>query len=313
MEMMQSGTDIWYNMHSDGRRARAKEAMKLELKKRSKADTTCIRGENGIPWISYNSLEGYPWLINAFSTRMGGVSTGIYESMNLSFTRGDEPDRVKRNFELFGDAIGIKASQMVYAHQTHTVNVMQVGEAHKGMGVLREREFSEIDGIMTDTPGVCLVTSYADCVPLYFVDPVHRAIALSHSGWRGTIGNICKKTVDEMQRLYGTEARDIIACIGPSVCADCYEVGSDVADEFISAYGADQDKVVLPHNSGVPGKYQLDLAQANVINMENAGILPEHISVPDLCTCCNDRYLYSHRASKGKRGGLCAFLMIKEY
>jgi copper oxidase (laccase) domain-containing protein len=114
-----------------------------------------------------------------------------------------------------------------------------------------------------------------------------------------------------MHRLYGSKPEDIIACIGPSICADCYEVGSDVADVFTETYGGDADTVVLPHNKNIPGKYQLDLTRANVINMEKAGILPKHISVPDLCTCCNSDVLHSHRGSRGQRGGLCAFLMIR--
>ena len=281
------------------------------MKKRKGPETTRVITENNIPRISYLSLEQYPWLINAFSTREGGVSTGMYSSMNLAFTRGDDPDKVSENYRLFGESIGVSREQMVFSDQQHTTNVMEVNSSHGGMGIIRERNFADIDGIMTNEPGVCLVTSYADCVPLYFVDPVNRAIALSHSGWRGTIGNICQKTVDEMKRLYGSKPEDIITAIGPSICADCYEVGSDVADVFIESYGKDADTVVLPHNGNVPGKYQLDLTRANVINMEKAGILPEHISVPDLCTCCNGDVLHSHRASHGQRGGLCAFLMIK--
>ncbi|MBP5553939.1 MAG: peptidoglycan editing factor PgeF [Lachnospiraceae bacterium] len=281
------------------------------LEKRTCAETTRVVTENNIPRISYLSLEQYPWLINAFSTREGGVSTGMYESMNLTFTRGDDPDKVRENFRLFGESIGVDITQMVYSDQQHTTNVMEVTSEHLGMGILRDRNFSDIDGIMTNEPGVCLVTSYADCVPLYFVDPVNRAIAASHSGWRGTVGNICQKTVDEMNRLYGSKPADIIACIGPSICADCYEVGSDVAGAFIENYGDDAKTVVLPHKEKNPGKYQLDLTRANVINMERAGILPEHISVPDLCTCCNKDVLHSHRGSCGQRGGLCAFLMIR--
>ena len=283
----------------------------IGLKKRSGLETTRLVTEKDIPRISYISLEQYPWLINAFSTREGGVSAGMYSSMNLTFTRGDDPDKVRENFRLFGESIGVSIEQMVYSDQQHTTNVMEVTSKHHGMGILRERDFSDIDGIMTNEPGVCLVTSYADCVPLYFVDPVNRAIAASHSGWRGTVGNICQNTVNEMHRLYGSKPEDIIACIGPSICADCYEVGSDVADVFIESYGEDADTVVLPHNKNIPGKYQLDLTRANVINMEKAGILPEHISVPDLCTCCNSDVLHSHRGSHGQRGGLCAFLMIR--
>ncbi len=284
--------------------------MSIEFKKRPGAETTCIIEKNNVPRISYLSLEKYPWLFNGFSTRKGGVSTGIYESMNLTFTTGDDPENVRENYRIFGEAFGIKREQMVFADQKHTVNVMAVGAENGGEGILRKRSFSDIDGIMTNEPGVCLVTSYADCVPLYFVDPVNKAIALSHSGWRGTIGDICSNTLKEMAKLYGTRPEDVTACIGPSICADCYEVGSDVADVFLEAYGPDSG-VVLPHNGGIPGKYQLDLTKACFLNMKNAGIREENISLPDICTCCNGDILHSHRASKGKRGGLCAFLMIR--
>lgn len=284
--------------------------MKIDLKKRRGIETTRVIEERGIPYISYRSLEAFPWLLNAFSTRIGGISTGDYASMNLSFTVGDDKERVRKNFSVFGDAIHVQPSRMVYSHQTHTVNVMEVTDEHLGMGILRERSFSDIDGIMTNVSNVCLVTGYADCVPLYFVDPVHRAIALSHSGWRGTIGDICKETVVAMKKRYQSRPEELIACIGPSICADCYEVGADVADRFLLSYGADSG-VVLPAGSGEKGKYQLDLTQANLINMERTGIKREHISCPDLCTSCNRDVLHSHRASGGKRGGLCAFLMIK--
>ena len=245
--------------------------MEINLKKRPGAETTVIREDNGVPRISYLSLEKYPWLFNGFSTRIGGVSTGYYGSMNLAFTVGDDRENVLENYRLFGDSVGISREQMVFSDQQHTTNVMEVTKEHLGEGILRPRSFRDIDGIMTNEPGVCLVTSYADCVPLYFVDPVHKAIALSHSGWRGTIGNICQKTVDEMKRLYNSSPSELITCIGPSICADCYEVGSDVADVFLESYGPDSG-VVLPHNAGVPGKYRLDLTAANFLNMQKAGI-----------------------------------------
>ena len=282
----------------------------MNIKKRSGIETTRIIEEKSIPRISYLSLEKFPWLINGFSTRLGGVSTGIYESMNLAFTVGDERENVLENYRIFGESMGISRDRMVFSDQQHTTNVMAVDASHCGEGILKPRSFKDIDGIMTNVPGVCLVTSYADCVPLYFVDPVNKAIALSHSGWRGTIGDICSNTLNEMAKHYGTHPEDVTACIGPSICADCYEVGSDVADVFLEAYGPDSG-VVLPHNGGIPGKYQLDLTKACFLNMKNAGIREENISLPDICTCCNGDVLHSHRASKGKRGGLCAFLMIR--
>ena len=135
------------------------------MKKRKGPETTRIITEKNIPRISYLSLEQYPWLINAFSTREGGVSTGMYSSMNLAFTRGDNPEKVSENYRLFGESIGVSREQMVFSDQQHTTNVMEVNSSHGGMGIIRERNFADIDGIMTNEPGVCLVTSYADCVP----------------------------------------------------------------------------------------------------------------------------------------------------
>lgn len=271
-------------------------------------DTTRIVMHEDVPVIRYKSLDEIDWLKNGFSTRIGGVSKGVYEEMNLSFTVGDSENDVKENFRIFGRALGILPEEMVYSHQTHTVNVLRIGREQKGMGILRERSFSDTDGLITNEPGVCLVTSYADCVPLYFVDLRNKAIGLSHSGWRGTVGNICRNTVKKMKAEFGTEPKDLITCIGPSICVDCYEVSGDVAGQFETNYETEQSRNILTKKEN--GKYQLNLHLANYYNMVNCGIPPENISMPDLCTCCNRTWLHSHRGSLGKRGGLCAFLEI---
>lgn len=279
-----------------------------QAKRISGRHTTCIVCENGVPVIQYERLNAIPWIKNGFSTRIGGVSEGIYAEMNLSFTVGDGESRVAENFNRFGEtALHIPAEDMVYSHQTHTTNVMRVDASHKGMGILRERSFHDIDGLVTNEPGLCLVTSYADCVPLYFVDIKNRAIGLSHSGWRGTVGNICKSTLERMAEDFGTKPEHVTACIGPSICKDCYEVSRDVAERFMENYGKSQQDILT---AKADGKYLLDLHKANYYNMINGGIREENISMPDLCTCCNSTWLHSHRASKGKRGGLCAFLEI---
>lgn len=280
----------------------------MNIKKINNINTTQVK-MGTIPVITYNVLDNIDWLINGFSTRIGGVSDGQYSQMNLSFTLGDEACNVEKNFRLFGEEIGISVEDMIYSHQTHTTNVMRVGMDYKGMGILRERNFSDIDGIVTNEPGVCLVTSYADCVPLYFVDPINRAIGLSHSGWKGTVGNICRNTVNMMVDEFGTNPSELITCIGPSICVDCYEVSEDVAEKFKMAYSDNEIKDILTDKGN--GKYQLNLHKANYYNMINCGILPRNISMPDICTCCNPVFLHSHRASGGKRGGLCAFLAIK--
>lgn len=272
--------------------------------------TTTVKENNGVSYITFNILNDISWLKNAFSTRVGGVSDGIYSSMNLSYTLNDDAKNVDKNFNIFGNATGINVEDMVYSMQTHTTNVLKVTSDKKGMGILRARDYKDIDGLITNEPNVCLVTSYADCVPLYFVDTKNKAIGLSHSGWRGTVGNIAKNTLSSMNKEYNTQAEDVIAVIGPSICKDCYEVSSDLYDEFAKQYSKEEleDMFVKKDN----GKYQLDLWKANYYNFINLGINKENISVTDTCTCCNKKLLFSHRGSNGKRGTLCAFLEIVE-
>ena len=263
-----------------------------------------------VPYIKFKCFEDIDFINYGFSTRLGGTSKGIFSSMNLSFARGDDENCVSENFELIADSIGTIPQHMVYAKQTHTTNVFKVGKNECGMGVIRERDFSDIDGLITNEPGVCLVTSYADCVPLYFVDIKKKCIGLSHAGWRGTVGKIGIKTVEMMIQAFDSNPQDIIAFIGPSICKDCYEISKDVADEFLQAYSKGiSNRILIPKSNE---KFQLNLHLANKYNLLEAGLKPENIFVTDICTCCNPDLLYSHRASKGQRGGLCGFLEIKE-
>ena len=228
--------------------------------------------------------------------------------MNLSFERGDDPEAVRENFRRMGAAIGVSCEDMVLSKQTHTTNVRIVTEEDRGKGILKERDYTDVDGLITDRPGICLVTSYADCVPLYFVDPVRKAIGLSHSGWKGTVGHIGQKTVWKMHEVYGSEPKDIVAAIGPSICQSCYEVSEDVAEAFRANFTADEAADILLDKGN--GKYQLDLWKANWYVLTDAGILPEHLSVTDLCTACHPDLLWSHRKTNGQRGGLSAFLSL---
>lgn len=169
------------------------------------------------------------------------------------------------------------------------------------------RSYHDVDGLLTDEPGIVLATFYADCVPLYFVDTKHRAIALAHSGWRGTVGRMGRCVVEKMKEVYGTDPADVVAAVGPSICQACYEVSEDVAGAFREEFRKPgQEQEILLSKGG--GKYQLDLWRANEIVLTEAGILPSSIQVTDLCTCHNSDYLFSHRASQGRRGNLGAFL-----
>ena len=258
---------------------------------------------NGVPYLSYPLLEETGAVKHGCSTKLGGVSTGSCATMNISTTRGDDPEAVAENRRRIGAAIGVRPEDMTYTHQTHTTNVAVVRAEDRG------RRFLETDGLVTNVPGICLVTFYADCVPLFLVDPVKKAIGLSHSGWRGTVGKMGKVTVQAMMREYGSRPEDIVAAIGPSICQDCYEVSEDVIDRFRDSFNeAVWPKLFYRKENG---KYQLDLWRANEEVFLEAGIRRENLAVTNLCTHCNQEVLFSHRATGEKRGNLSAFLALK--
>lgn len=270
--------------------------------------TTELKEKNHVPYIQFKNLSATDIVKHGFSTRKGGVSTGIFSSMNLNFKLGDDSDAVMENYRRMAAALNMRVEDMVLSDQTHTTNVRVITEEDRGKGILKPQDYSDVDGMITNVPGIVLVTSYADCVPLYFVDPVRKAIGLSHSGWKGTVGHIGQKTVWKMHEVYGSEPKDIVAAIGPSICQSCYEVSDDVAEAFRANFTADEAADILLDKGN--GKYQLDLWKANWYVLTDAGILPEHLSVTDLCTACHPDLLWSHRKTNGQRGGLSAFLSL---
>lgn len=269
--------------------------------------TTSIKFGNGIPYISFNALEQTGMVVNAFSTRQGGVSVGCLESMNLGFNRGDLDENVLKNHKIFAEAVGFPYENIVTTNQTHTTNVRVVTKEDCGKGITKDRDYSDVDGLITNVPGIVLATYYADCVPLYIFDPVNKAIGLSHSGWKGTVNRIGENTLKLMNENYGTNPKDIICCIGPSICQDCYEISEDVANEFINEFGKN-NKIL--YNKG-NGKYQLNLWESVKQVFLDAGVEYDNIYTTDICTCCNKDELFSHRGHHGKRGNLAAFLMLK--
>lgn len=264
--------------------------------------------DKSVPLLYFPILENTGIVEHCFTTREGGVSEGIFDSLNLSFTRGDDESAVMENYDRLAAVLDTRKEQFVCTDQTHTTNVIRVGKEDCGYGVTRQKPYTDVDGLVTDEPGVVLSTFFADCVPLYFVDTVNRAIGLSHSGWRGTVGRMGQRTLEKMATEFGTNPKDIVAAVGPSICQDCYEVSEDVAEEFIKEFSGHADEILI--NKG-NGKYQLDLWKTNEIVLIEAGVKKENIAVTNICTCCNPDLLFSHRASKGKRGNLGAFMYIR--
>lgn len=274
----------------------------MKIKYKNKEHVFDIREKDGVPYLSYPMLEQTGLVRHGFSTRLGGVSTGVWASMNISTTRGDDPAAIAENRKRIASAIGVDEKKMVYTCQTHTTNVAVVTEEDFGASI------PETDGMITNVPGLCLVTFYADCVPLYFLDPVKKVIGLSHSGWRGTVNKMAHATVNRMQEAFETNPADIIAAVGPSICQDCYEVSEDVISRFRENYREEYWESLYYRKEN--GKYQLDLWRANEINLLEAGIRREHMAVTNVCTCCNPEVLFSHRITGTDRGNLSAFLAL---
>ena len=262
-----------------------------------------------LPLLKYPLLDQTGIVEHCFTTRLGGVSKGVCTTMNFSFSRGDDPAAVMENYRRVAETFGRTVNDFVCTDQTHTTTVIRVGNDEKGYGVTKEKPYTDVDGLITNEPGVILSTFYADCVPLYFVDPVNKAIGLSHSGWRGTVGRMGQRTLDAMAETFGTKPEEVYAAVGPSICQECYEISEDVAEHFYEEFKGHGDEILI--NKG-NGKYQLDLWKTNEIILLEAGIKREHLAVTNVCTCCNHEVLFSHRASQGKRGNLAAFLMLKE-
>ena len=336
-----------------------------------------LEGGTSFPVLTFAAWENLPGIRHCFTTRAGGVSGGYLSSLNLRRGLYDPDENVNENFRRIALFFETSPDRIVCAQQTHTSNVRIVTEADAGKGVTRDRDYTDVDGLITDVPGLVLYTSHADCVPIYFYDPVRRVIALAHSGWKGTAARIGEVTIRKMKEIYGCRPEDIYAAIGPSICQDCYEVSEDVAEamrgcfakgsstegsstegsstEDSSTEGSftedrstedrstedgftedgvtkgiftidrkESEKAVQDDSDAVlgitipgilargkfPGKYQLDLWRACERILLEAGILPDHLTITNLCTCDNSRELFSHRATAGRRGNQGAFLMM---
>lgn len=284
------------------------------IRKKNAVRVMCQNRIGGTEYLTFSGLAGLDCVSHLFSTRIGGVSEGMFASMNLSFTRGDNEAAVRENFHRIAEILCIKEDCFVLSHQTHTDHIRIITREDAGSGLTKPLPYQDVDGLVTNEKRLVLSAFYADCVPVFLVDPIKEAIGLCHSGWKGTVAEIGLKTVQRMCVEYGSKPEDIHAGIAPSICQDCYEVSEDVILQIKNTFETDaypKDICRTLFYKKENGKYQLSLWNACRETLIKAGLEPEHIEVTDICTCCNPDYLFSHRASQGKRGNLGAFLMLK--
>ena len=240
------------------------------LSRTDSRDTDSIqqRQKGELEYLVFPKLEETGVVEHLFTTRTGGVSNGIYSTMNLSFSRGDDLECVRENYRRIGEVLGTDPEHMVASKQTHTTNIHLVTKADAGNGITRPSVYDDIDGLATDIPGIALVTFYADCVPLYFVDPVHRAIGLAHSGWRGTVAGMGACMVRYMQEHFNSRPEELVAAIGPSICVDCYEVSEEVAEQFKNLNAGAID---ISCDSGDSGGFSFEMPGGGSVTVTNMG------------------------------------------
>lgn len=257
--------------------------------------------------IDIPGMSEFPELVQGFTTRFGGVSSGPFESLNLNFFRGDEPSRVLENFLLVSEDLGVALEDMVLSKQVHGCSILRVDDSHRGMGIVRERSYGPVDGLTTDIPGIMLVTYYADCVPLYFYDPVKKAICLSHSGWRGTLLDMAGESVKAMKAYYNSRPEDIRVSMGPHIRSCCFEVGDDVAGMFFERFPWSEKSA----RRNEKGKWTLDMEDIISGSLLAHGIQRNNIFTCQICTRCEHDVFFSHRGSGGNTGTGAALLMIR--
>ena len=262
-----------------------------------------------VPFLYFKRLASHRFVKHGCSTRVGGVSEGCFASMNLGFGRGDADENVLTNYDRLCNVMGFTKEQVVIPDQVHDTVVRRATKADCGKGIIKPRDYECVDAQITNEPGVALAVFGADCVPVFFYDPVARAIGTAHAGWRGTIGRIVEKTVQAMETEFGSKRSDIEAYIGVSICGDCYTVGGEVAELFIREF---PEAMTQTEEQKQDGTCQLDLWQVNRIILEQTGVKPENIVIGGVCTKCHSDVLYSHRVQGNDRGSLAGFLMLTE-
>ncbi len=261
---------------------------------------------NGVTFLAADGFRAAGGVAHGFSTRLGGVSSGIYASLNLGPTRGDEPDCVRENYRRFCAAIGADAARLVMTNQVHGT-VIRTVSASDGKADPYDREEYACDGLITNVPGLALTIFSADCISVLLYDPVRRVIAAVHAGWRGTAGDIVGKAARQMRADYGCRPEEILAAVGPGISQCCFETHADVPEAMTAALGG----LAEPHMISLGnGKFKVGLKEINAALLARAGLRPDHIEVSGDCTACLPEKYWSHRVTQGQRGSQAAILQL---
>jgi YfiH family protein len=285
------------------------------------ATTWTTRTSSGLNLLHIPAFSKLPWLIHAFSTSPGGISPLENKKvLNLGFTDWDTRANVLENRRRLQTAAGAKDLPLITLKQFHSdvIHLFDTTPSEPCKG----------DASITNRPNLLLAIQTADCVPILLVDPKKRAIAAIHAGWRGTLARIAAKTIGKMQMHFGTNPRDLLAAIGPSIGPCCYEVGTEVATQFLSQFADAPDyfdefrtgdepnpiqwlNMMPPGHQPPPKGVLLDLRKANRSQLLAAGLRPQNIHTIDLCTACHPNLLFSYRKQGPTSGRLMSIIALR--
>ena len=267
-----------------------------------------IISDDGVVFLRSGLLESAGGLVHAFTTRLGGVSSAERSSMDLGVYNGREADTTMQNYNIIMSKLGLDVRECVLSRQVHEDRIEAVTKGHAGNGLFRSNAFKSADGLITAERQINLIVFNADCVPIILYDRRKKTLACVHSGWRGTVLAIAGKAVREMRRLFGSESRDIICAIGPSIGPCCYEIGGDVAIKIKEAFGPDAEEILIGKSDE---KYMADLWAANERVLIREGVPRENIDISRECTCHNGERYFSYRRQGEARGSLAAIASLK--
>lgn len=245
---------------------------------------------------------------HGFTTRQGGVSEGIFSSLDLAPRRGDDPARVEENYRRVCGALGVDRKGLVLSAQVHRDGVRQVGREDWGKGLDRPTGY-EADALITDVPGTTLVVFGADCLTLLLYDPVKGAVGAAHAGWRGTALSIAGRTVEAMEKAFGSAPADLVAVLGPCIGRCCFEVGPEVPRAMEDAFGPESGPFIDDLGTG---KYKVDLKGLNTLSLKRAGVREEKVDVSPDCTMCLPGKYWSHRYTRGERGSQASLIALPD-
>ena len=248
--------------------------------------------------LGYGILKPYSNIFGFSTTRHGGCGEGTYATFNCTHYCGDRPESVKANLEILAASLPKRPQAFVIPRQTHTTNVRVIKD------IPTQETLQDVDAVVTHLKDFCLCVSTADCVPVLLYDTSKEVIAAIHAGWRGTVGRIVEKTLEVMESEYGTDGKDVIACIGPSISLESFEVGDEVYAAFAEA-GFEMSCIARKYE-----KWHLDLWEANRLQLIAHGVLPEHIEVAGICTYQNYEDFFSARRLGIKSGRILSGIQI---